>query len=237
MNRRGLGSSGAGVFAPGNVPGIIEWWQADLGVDTAAGVAWTGQLAGYVLEEATNYPDVNSADATLNGLQTISFVAANTDRLVLTGGPDRPAPSTQSTYLYLLLKQDTWGSAAGIFSSGTQNLAIFQSGSTPNIAMNNNATVNANAGAVVTQWSAVRALFSGSTGDSLICQGTTATGSSAGVNNPGTTWVLGANGGQTTFSGITVYFAAIIAGNPGSGAISKLDGYLASRIGSSTPFT
>jgi hypothetical protein len=227
------------VFSPSLMTGILDWGRTDLDcVSTGGNTTWDWQVFGMSFTAAdANAPTINATDATLNNLQTLSFVRVNSDRLIATAGVDRPAPATTPTYTHLLLKQDTWNASAGIFSAGTQNLALFQSGTTPNIAQNNNATANANAGAVLGQWSAIRSLNTGSTSDSLVCQGTTASGASAGNNNPGATWTIGSNAALTAFSGITFYAGAVFSQVPVAYELAAYELDLATRIASSAPFS
>jgi len=232
---------GAGAFTPSAITGILDWGVTDLGVVVdGANTTWTWRVAGMAFTAANaNAPTVNATDATLNNLQTLSFIRANSDRLIATSGVDRPAPATTPTHILLLLKQDTWNASAGIFSAGTQNLAIFQSGTTPNIALNNNATANADAGAVLSTWVLLETLFTGSTGDIVRIKGdeTPTTGASAGNNNPSSTWTLGSNAGLTAFAGLTIYFGAVLSQAIAAGDRTALLTWLAARIGTSAPWT
>jgi hypothetical protein len=229
------------AFTPSIMTGMLDWGVTDDGVAVGgANTTWTWKLAGMVFTAANaNAPTVNATDATLNNLQTLSFVRANSDRLIATGGVDRPAPNSVPTQIILLLKQDTWNSTAGLFSAGTQNLAIFQSGSTPNLAQNNNATVNADGGAVLGTWVLIQALFTGSTSDSMTIKGdlTPTTGASAGINNPSSTWTMGGNAALSAFSGFTIYFGAVLSQAASAGDLANLKTWLATRIGTSAPWT
>jgi hypothetical protein len=230
------------AFTPSSLVGIIEWWRADLGLTVDGdSVDWVGQHAGSTLTAAlANAPTVNATDATLNNLQTLSFVRANSDRLVGTV-PDRPAPLTEATHVTLLMKQDAWNSSAGIWSCGTQNLAIFQQGSTPNIALINNTTDCANSGGTLNTWVLVEAAFTGATGggtsDSLTIKGNTPSTGAAGNNNPSSTCTVGGNAALSAFSSTTQYFMMMRDRATTDEDRANLFTYLSALTGTSAPWT
>ncbi len=186
---------------------VLLYNQADTGVTIGASFAWNDLGAGnkdWTNATAAAGPSLNATDATLSNLPTLSL---NGTSQYCDSSLALPAPATTPTYIFMIVKQDSWTNAEGFVNSvTTSRFKVGQNTPTPNISMNNG-TQGVNCPDLpVGTWGVVEAEFTGSTADALrAIGGASATGTNTGNNASANNRRMGGNQNLSTFCAMTIY--------------------------------
>jgi hypothetical protein len=148
------------------------------------------------------------------------------DQLILTGGLARPAPdATHQYYIWLVGANVTWTASDQIVNAN--GAVIYQSASGTNTRMNHGISGQSAAGMSLGTYRVVRALFTGSTSDTLqIDGGAVVTGTSSGTTISGTAVMIGGAAGFA-WSNVDIgeVFALRLTAAPTAKFLYDIDGY------------
>lgn len=145
---------------------------------------------------------------------------------------DLPAPGTTPTYIFAVLRQDTWTINAGIVAgSAAANVALAQQASTPNIKQSDGSAVNENSAGTLGTWFRVEGGFQNTTGDFLKVGATSVTGAAAGNNDPAAGRAIGTRHGSTVWSALSVAELLYLNRIPTSTERTQVDNSVTARYG------
>jgi hypothetical protein len=176
--------------------------------------AWTDQITGTAtFAQAT----VAAQPVTRVGLNShISIMGDGVDDILTDSSVDRPAPGTTPTFYLWVGRNVTWTTGRSIVACGTTTrLAIFQTGSIPQVRAHNGTSGPVNAGGVIGTWTRGECRFGNSTSDYLKVAASSVTGTNCG--NTDVVSNLNLFSDTVTFSNYELMFFALFDSIP-SGA-------------------
>ncbi len=224
----GLGAvaSGGGAPTPLTISGadILQWCRADQGVTSTTWDDISGKGQHYVQASGSAFPTFG-ATAGPNNTPALTFDAV--DDILNCAGLNRPAPGTEATWIWMVVRQNAWTATRRLFGGVTnQNTIIaYQNTASPQITQYNAANANNVTGAAIGAWVALQFYFSNSTNDfTRVNDDAPVTGASAG-NTAGSAGrsLGGANGAN--FCGISI--AEIVIAK----AVANYSAYRLARYG------
>lgn len=223
---------------PLTILGNLAWWvRADLGITIGTGVsAWADQSGnGVNFTQGTGAWQPAFVASAINGQPAVQGDGSD-DYIRATWA--RAAPGTQPFYIWLVVKQVTWGSLNCIIgdcnASITSGFTEIQNPSTPSTQTYCiSATPGTNSAGTIGSYFRHEMQFQDSTADYLRVGSTTVTGTSAG-NSAGSGQVELFQGGSNTagrHANVEIAEAFAFLGVPSAGQRAALDAYCTARYG------
>lgn len=219
---------------------VLQWCRADMGVTLNGSTVsnWadqSGSRKDYTQATATKQPTFSaSGGPNSTAMMTLDGVD---DDLVATTAPNLPAPGTTPTYVWLVIRQESYTAGEGIFGpyfapDGNDYIVLVQNPTSPSLRQANGGTAQDNSGLAVGTWGRVELAFTNSTADFIKCASTSVTGANVGNNSGQTGRILGRRTGlgslYTNFSIAEILYANRI---PTTGERAALDAYCTERYG------
>jgi hypothetical protein len=147
---------------------------------------------------------------------------------------DRPAPGTQVSFFWGVLRAVTWGPADSFWSAGVgaSFLRVFQASGSPNTLQANQVFGNLHGGFTLGSYKRFEALFSNSTSD-YVKAGAFApsTGTNTGNDDPAAGFQIAAAPNIASFGNIEVCEFWIFSAEPSPAQKAALDAYVTARYG------
>lgn len=212
---------------------VLCYSRADL-VTIGVSFSWddkTGNLLPWTNAIAASGPTLTASDVTLNNRPTLTFVAASSQSC--DNALTRPAPLTTPTFIWAVVKTNTWTSNRVYFQDtvGANRFAVNMTGVTPAITMLNTTSVNSNTGLTVGAWKRMEVGFTGSTNDYIKVGSTSSTGVSAGNNASLGARRMAGNTPLSAFSSFSIAEILIASAIPTAPQLAQLDAYVTSVYG------
>jgi len=230
FSRRSPGGAGGGV-TPLTILGSLvrQWCRADLGVTIGTGASaladQSGNTKNYTQGTAAFQPAVTASDATLSGLQTISFDGSN-DTLVSALAMAPPY------FVFCVFKVRTWVNVTHVYGDNVADAArLFMSGASPTLTQRNGVSSNSSNGGTVGSWVRSRDSVTNATTDYLkVGAAANVTGVAAGAGS-GAALALGSTQGGF-FGAIDFREIIVCSSEPNAGQLASMDAYFAAQSGS-----
>lgn len=235
---RGRLPFGVSAITPLTIVGAgdtVAWWRSDLGITLNGGAvsAWADQgSGGFHLTQGTgaNQPTYNAAGGPNS---TPSLLFDGTGHSLVNATIDRPAPGTQPTFLWGVLRQLTWTNGDRILGFGAvgTHMNVTQNPATPQWRQQNVTLANTNGGLALNTYGRFEVFFNNNTTDYIKLITTNVTGVNAGNTDPAAGLRLGCDSVGALFSNIEVCELAVYKVLPTAGQLAALDAYCTARYG------
>lgn len=241
-------AAGSGVEVPSRSQYIAQPDGGVLSIVGDANVVALWDAASLTASPVSSWPDASGNGRTLTGSGAArpawnATGGPNSQPSVLFDGSDdyltasidRPAPGTEPTFYWAVMRQVTWTIGDRFWCAdpgGGSRLALFQNTATPQIAQANNTTVNSHSGLTVNTYMRVEVYFSNSTADYVKAGSASATtGANASNTDPAGPFELGGSLASLAYANFEVCIFAIFRALPSAAQRAALDAYVTSRFG------
>jgi len=216
---------------------IVAGWDAAVTTNDGTSVSEMFDVSGngFALTQATAgfQPLIQPAGGP-NGNPSVLFDGV--DDFLFNAALNLPAPGTTPTYLWVIMRQVSWGPAPDFNtfteSSGTGGIDFYQTGVTPQLQQYNGIDANSTVGAPVGVYKRIAVLFTNSTSDYIQAGSSQSTGVNSGNLDSGPGITVGA-GFDGTYGWMNVELCEFWIFNAEPTALQKtqLNAYAASRYG------
>lgn len=215
---------------------VRQWLEGHQGVTNVSGAAsaWDDfSVNSYHVTQGTpsSRPAINTADATLNNLQTLTSDVTGAQIL-----SNAAMPNGGTMWISAVIKLVThisprmiWGSKVG----DAVEAGEFYCATSPNLAQYNGNSLNRNpnGGLPAGTWGRVEMLFS-TTGSYLKCRGTLVnTDANVGSNSNTGCGIFGSQGGGALGANVAIYGRVVCAAEPTGPEKAALDAYWQAKCG------
>lgn len=230
-------SSSSGPLGPLSIVSSVApffFLTADLDVTVATGASvWADQSGNgrnATQAVAANQPALVASDPDFGGRSSLLADGTND---VMDVAWDPPAPGTQPVWFFFVFSQVSWTVSRFLFAGATASsvMAVFQTGTTPELVISNTFVRNNNAGAPVGTPARGQAYFSGTAADYLKLGPTmVASGVTAGTTDPAVFRIFSRNGSTQSMNAKMACIGAW-AGEPSPSEIAALDAWVSAYYG------